>query len=75
MMMSRIVLLITAAVAIFAMAGCERTQVAGADKQGRYQGKNDSAPWDNEQFKGDRVAWEKALKDRNLSQNEYRRTN
>ena len=32
-------------------------------------------PWDNEQFMGDKTAWEKSLKERNLSQNEHRRTN
>ena len=44
-------------------------------KQGTYQGKPDSRPWDNEPFKGDQKAWELALKDRAQSQNEYKRTN
>jgi len=42
-------------------------------KQGVYQGKTDSAPWSNDQFKGDKAAWEKAIKTRNQDQNEYSR--
>jgi major membrane immunogen (membrane-anchored lipoprotein) len=44
-------------------------------KQGTYQGKVDTRPWDNEQFKNDQKAWELALKDRAQAQNEYKRTN
>ena len=44
-------------------------------KQGVYQGKPDTRPWDNATFKGDQKAWEVALKDRAQSQNEYKRTN
>ena len=42
-------------------------------KQGQYQGKPDSKPWDNEQFKGNQVEWEKAIKARNQGQDEYAR--
>ena len=44
-------------------------------KQGTYQGKPDTRPWDNEPFKGDQKAWELALKDRAQAQNEYKRAN
>ena len=44
-------------------------------KQGKYQGKPDTQPWDNEQFKGNRTAWENALKARAQLENEYSRTN
>jgi hypothetical protein len=44
-------------------------------KQGTYQCKVDTRPWDNEPFKGDQKAWEIALKDRAQAQNEYKRTN
>ena len=58
-----------------ALAGCgERPQVI-TYKQGTYQGKPDSRPWDNAPFKGDQKAWELALKDRAQSQNEYKRAN
>lgn len=44
-------------------------------KQGKYQGKPDTQPWDNEQFKGNRTAWENAIKARGELENEYNRTN
>lgn len=65
---------LTGALVLAGLAGCgEKTQVT-VYKQGRYQGKADSQPWDNDQYKGDRVAWEKAIKARNNGQNEYLRT-
>jgi hypothetical protein len=42
-------------------------------KQGQYQGKPDSKPWDNDQFKGNQVEWEKTIKARNQGQDEYSR--
>ena len=52
-------------------AGCgEKPRVY---KQGHYQGKLDSTPWDNDQFKGNQVEWEKTIKARNQGQNEYSR--
>ncbi len=54
-------------------SGCgESTQVT-VYKQGKYQGKPDKQPWENDQFKGDRAAWEKTIKARNDGQNEYTR--
>ena len=56
------------------LSGCgERPAVIY--KQGKYQGKPDTQPWDNEQFKGDRVAWENTLKARAQGENEYNRAN
>ena len=53
------------------IAGCgEKPMVY---KQGHYQGKVDSKPWDNDRFKGDQIEWEKTIKTRNQSQNEYAR--
>ena len=42
-------------------------------KQGEYQGKPDTKPWDNALFKGNQVEWEKAVKARNQGQDEYSR--
>jgi hypothetical protein len=68
----RKVLLIAAAVALAgAAAGCGEKSSVTVYKQGQYQGKPDKQPWDNDQFKGDKGAWEKAVKARNLGQNEY----
>ena len=71
-MMKKIVIAVSAA--LLGLAACEKSQVISY-KQGKYQGKTDSQPWENDQFKGDKVAWEKAVKARNLGQNEYRRAN
>ena len=43
-------------------------------KQGTYQGKPDSPPY-NAQYNGNRQEWENAIRARNQTQNEYRRTN
>jgi len=43
-------------------------------KQGQYQGKPDSQPWDNAQFKGNQVEWEKAIKARKQGQDENTRS-
>lgn len=70
----RAALAIAAAVALAGVAaGCgEKTSVT-VYKQGQYQGKPDKQPWDNDQFKGDKLAWETAIKKRNEGQNEYSR--
>ena len=54
-----------------AAAGCGEKPSVTVYKQGQYQGKPDTRPWDNAQFKGDKAAWEKSVKARNLGQNEY----
>jgi starvation-inducible outer membrane lipoprotein len=56
------------------LAGCgERPQVIEY-KQGKYQGKPDSEPYDSAQFKGNKTEWERVIKTRNQNQNEYKRT-
>ena len=56
-----------------ALCACgDKAQVVTC-KQGKYQGKPDTQPWNNERFKDDRVAWQNAIKQRNQSQNEYKR--
>ena len=70
----RTILAIAVAAALpFFATGCGEKATVTVYKQGQYQGKPDTQPWDNEQFKGDKVAWEKAVKARNLGQNEYER--
>jgi hypothetical protein len=68
-------LMMAAAIATFALvtAGCGEKQGATVYKQGQYQGKSDTRPWESEPFKGDKTAWEKAIKARNGGQNEYTR--
>ena len=70
---TRLLLAGVAAAAFVAATGCgEKTSVT-VYKQGQYQGKPDKQPWDNDQFKGDKLAWDKAIKARNNGQNEYAR--
>lgn len=70
-----------AAIAAAAMTGCgEKSQVI-VYEQGKYQGKPDTKPWENEPgaslyttskwSKADKSSWESALRSRNQNQNEY----
>ncbi|MBI2959425.1 MAG: hypothetical protein HYY28_03865 [Betaproteobacteria bacterium] len=65
------------------LSGCgERSQVV-VYKSGKYQGKTDTKPWDNDPqsapyttskwTRGDKTSWEVAIKARNQNQNEYQR--
>ncbi len=69
--MNRLLLAAAAAALALGAAGCGEQTAVTVYKQGQYQGKPDKQPWDNAQFKGDKGAWEKSVKARNLGQNEY----
>jgi hypothetical protein len=80
---SRFILAAAALVIATGLSACgEREQVI-VYKQGKYQGKPDTKPWENDPSaslyttskwnKGDQTSWEAAVKTRNLSQNEYNR--
>ncbi len=59
---------------LLALAACgERPQVVNY-KQGTYQGKPDTPPYQNPPFNGDKAAWERELATRAQAQNEYKRT-
>ncbi len=66
-------------VSTLAAAGALAVGLAGCGdkpmvyKQGEYQGKPDSKPWANPQFKDNQVEWEKAIKARTQGQDEYSR--
>ena len=72
-----------AVLAVFALAACGEKEQVVVYKQGKYQGKPDNRSWDNAplgaewrggQWKqGDRASWEDSVKQRQLSQNEYKR--
>ena len=76
-------LVIALAVSALALAGCGEKEQVVVYKQGKYQGKPDNRSWDNDSpvaelrgskwNKGDRMSWEEAIKQRQLTQNEYRR--
>ena len=60
--------------AALVLAGCgEQTQQVSYSK-GRYAGKPDTPAWAGNEFKNSRADWERAIKARNLRQNEYERT-
>ncbi len=72
-----------ALLAAVGLAACgERDQVT-VYKQGKYQGKPDTKPWENgpesslyttsQWDQGNKTSWEAAVKTRNLAQNEYNR--
>lgn len=70
--MRRILAIVIAAVLPWIVAGCGESTDVTVYKQGRYQGKPDTTPWDKDgPFKGDQAAWERAVKARNQGQNEY----
>ncbi len=71
MTVTKLALAIAAGMLAATLAGCGDKPMVY--KQGQYQGKSDSKPWDNDQFKGNQVEWEKAIKVRNQGQNEYSR--
>jgi hypothetical protein len=71
--MKRVLILAAALALPWVMAGCGEGSPVTVYKQGQYQGKPDKQPWDNDQFKGDKLAWETAIKKRNEGQNEYSR--
>jgi len=77
---SKLLLVGTALLVALGLGACgERDQVT-VYKQGKYQGKPDTPAWDNDPLpgggkwkKGDRASWETEIKERQLSQNEYKR--
>lgn len=69
-------------IAVFGLAACGEPDQVVVYKQGKYQGKPDTRPWDNEPLalagsgkwtKGDRASWEAQIKARQMSQHEDKR--
>jgi len=71
--MRRILIIAAGATLAWGVTGCGEKPNVTVYKQGQYQGKPDSRPWENAQFNGDKVAWESAIKKRTEGQNEYSR--
>jgi hypothetical protein len=76
-------LLLILAASGLALAGCGEDQQVVVYKQGKYQGKPDSPPWNSDSpvaellggkwTKGDRNSWEDSIKQRQLAQHEHKR--
>ena len=60
-----------AAIAVAALAACGEKPTVTVYKQGSYQGKPDNQPWQSAPFNGNQSEWDKAIKARNIGQNEY----
>ena len=72
--MKRLITAGAAVVALLGLAACgERPQELAQQKSGKYQGKPDTQPWKNAQWKDNKAEWENAVKARNQNQNEYTR--
>ena len=85
MISARILVIVGASlVAVAGLTGCGEKEQVVVYQQGKYQGKPDTRPWDNDPgaslyatskwTKGDKSSWETALKSRTQKQNEYTRT-
>lgn len=81
--MHRIFQIIVSGAAAALLAGCgEPDKAPIAYEKGKYHGKPDAKPWDSAPNswsgvtweRGNQVSWENAIKNRNLGQNEYTRT-
>ena len=71
--LKRLPLAALAASVLLGLSACSEVPQVTVYEQGEYRGKADTRPWDGGEFKGDRAAWEKALKERARGQNEYNR--
>ena len=69
----RIAVVAMAVIAALCLPGCGEEQQVIVYKQGKYQGKPDTTPWDSPQWGGDQAKWERAIETRTLNQNEYTR--
>jgi hypothetical protein len=61
------------ALAAAGLAGCGESPQVILYKQGKYQGKADTPPYDAAPFGGNKADWERAIKTRNQNQNDYKR--
>ena len=67
-------LVVAALVVSAGLAGCGEKEQVIVYQQGKYQGKPDQTPYEAAPFNGNKTEWERTIKTRNQSQNEYKRT-
>jgi hypothetical protein len=79
--MSKALLILGALALALGVGACGEKEQVVVYKQGKYQGKPDNLPWNNDPLaygagkwsKGDRTSWETQLKTRQLTQHEDKR--
>lgn len=72
--MKNATIVFAAGLSLVALTACgERPQVVSY-KQGTYQGKPDTPPYQGTPFNGDKTQWDRAMETRAQNQNEYKRT-
>lgn len=69
----RVLVVIAGCLAVLLVSACGEKEPVVVYKQGKYQGKADTRPWDNPTFAGDKAKWEGSIRSRNQNQNEYKR--
>ena len=70
-------------IAVLGLVACGESEQVVVYEQGKYKGKKDGLPWDNEPVvtelrggkwtKGNRESWEESIKNRQLAQHEHKR--
>jgi len=70
-------------IAVLGLVACGESEQVTVYEQGKYKGKKDGLPWDNEPAaaelrggkwtKGNRESWEESIKTRQLAQHEHKR--
>jgi hypothetical protein len=70
-------------IAVLGLVACGESEQVVVYEQGKYKGKKDGLPWDNEPVvtelrgskwtKGNRESWEESIKSRQLAQHEHKR--
>ena len=70
-------------IAVLGLVACGESEQVVVYEQGKYKGKKDGLPWDNDPVatelrggkwtKGSRDSWEDSIKSRQLAQHEHKR--
>ena len=70
-------------IAVLGLVACGESEQVVVYEQGKYKGKKDGLPWDNDPVatefrggkwtKGNRESWEESVKTRQLAQHEHKR--
>lgn len=70
LMLKRLTLLGLAVAITFGLAACGERKVQ-VYEPGVYKGAPITQPWDTPQYGGQKAAWERAIQERTLNQNDY----